>query len=450
MPVRNLQILLILILVCGACYIQAERLKYAGKIGTAIQLIEQNYVESKDPEDLYLAAMEGIVSELDQFSEFIPPKRYQEFQSVIEQKFGGLGVLIEGPPAAPRLTVVAPIPGTPAFNAGLQAGDMILEINGVSTEGLSATDATQIMRGPVGEDVELLVQGMNTANQQRLTIRRDDIQVDSVYGDRIQADSSWNYFIEEDPRIAYIRITLFGERTVGEFEKALAAIRSDAQALVLDLRYNPGGILPTAVEMCDMLIDSGVIVSTRGRRAIFGAEFDATSRLELDLSIPIVLLVNDQSASASEIMAGCLQDLGRAEIAGQRSYGKGTVQQVFELENDQTALKFTTARFYRPSGKNIHRTEKMNAEDEWGITPEPALTLPLEPIQEIYLNRRWQYRGDPRIMASTERAPAPPFAGDPQLALAVERLQQELGGQPVPASSASQRQAQPETVGTTQ
>ncbi|MCA9259557.1 MAG: S41 family peptidase [Planctomycetales bacterium] len=429
MPVRNLQILLILILVCGACYIQAERLKYAGKIGTAIQLIEQNYVESKDPEDLYLAAMEGIVSELDQFSEFIPPKRYQEFQSVIEQKFGGLGVLIEGPPAAPRLTVVAPIPGTPAFNAGLQAGDMILEINGVSTEGLSATDATQIMRGPVGEDVELLVQGMNTANQQRLTIRRDDIQVDSVYGDRIQADSSWNYFIEEDPRIAYIRITLFGERTVGEFEKALAAIRSDAQALVLDLRYNPGGILPTAVEMCDMLIDSGVIVSTRGRRAIFGAEFDATSRLELDLSIPIVLLVNDQSASASEIMAGCLQDLGRAEIAGQRSYGKGTVQQVFELENDQTALKFTTARFYRPSGKNIHRTEGATDADVWGVIPNEGFMVRLSDAEmsELVDTRRQR-----DIVRSQHDARELPTFNDRQLNRGVAYLLAELGDAPDP------------------
>lgn len=427
-PVRNIQLLIFVMLICVACYVQAERLKYAGKIGSAIQLIEENYVEQVDPNDLYLAAMQGIVTELDQFSEFIPPTKYEEFQSVIEQQFGGLGILIEGPPAAEQLTVVAPIPGTPAFEAGMQPGDVITHIEEKSTVGLIATEATQLMRGPVGEPVTIKVRRLGVPELLSLKIERADIQVDSVYGDRIRADSSWDFFLEEDPRIAYIRVTLFGERTVSEFEEALNTVRPTAKALILDLRYNPGGILPASVQMCDMLLDKGVIVSTKGRREIFGTEFAADQDVDLGLDVPIVVLVNDQSASASEIMAGCLQDVGRAKVAGQRSYGKGTVQQVFELENDQTALKFTTARFYRPSGKNIHRTEEMGEDDQWGISPDEGLALELGDLQDLYLNRRWRRRGDPRVTMtlSEERPPSPACAGDPQLKMALDYLQAQL------------------------
>ncbi len=426
MPIRNIQLLVAVTVVCMFCYVQAMRLKYAGKIGSAIQLIEENYVEKVDPDDLYVAAMKGIVSELDQFSEFIPPTKYEEFQAIIEQQFGGLGILIEGPPAAKQLTVVAPIPGTPAFKAGLQPGDVITHIGEQATDGLIATAATQLMRGPVGQPITLKVRRMGETRPLSLEIRRADIQIDSIYGDRIRSDSSWNYFLEEDPRIAYIRITLFGERTVGEFKQALDEVRANAQAVILDLRYNPGGILPSAVQMCNMLVDKGIIVSTKGRRSIFGTEFKADSDVDLDTSIPMVVLVNNQSASASEIMAGCLQDLGRAEIAGQRSYGKGTVQQVFELENDQTALKFTTARFYRPSGKNIHRTEEMDQDDQWGVSPNAGLELEMTDLQDLYLNRRWRKRGDPRVTTAERRPPAPKFAGDPLLKLVVEHIRNRL------------------------
>ena len=428
MPVRNLQILVVLMVVCMACYVQAERLKYAGKLGSAIIKIKDHYVDEIDPQDLYMAAMKGMVSELDQFSEFIPPAKYAEFQTFIEQQFGGLGILIEGPPAAPQLTVVAPLPGTPAFKAGMLPGDVILRIDDQSTEGLLATDATGLMRGPVGQPVTLQVRRQGLAQPLSLSIRRADIQVDSVYGDRIRKDSSWDYFLEEDPRIAYIRVTLFGEKTVSEFTTALATIKDSAQAVIIDLRFNPGGILPSAVEMCDMLLDHGVVVSTRGRHNRYLREFTADSGVSLDQNIPMVVMVNDHSASASEIMAGCLQDLGRATIVGERSYGKGTVQQVFQLENDQTALKFTTARFYRPSGKNIHRSPDMTPEDDWGVAPDPSLTRPLSDLEELYLNIRWRHRGDPRLMSDPEHPPAPPLAGDPQLKLAVDFLQQKLSG----------------------
>jgi carboxyl-terminal processing protease len=425
-PVRNIQILLMLIVVCMACYIQAERLKYAGKIGSAISLIEDNFVKAIDPDELYVAAMDGIVSKLDRFSEFIPPTEYEEFQAVIEQQFGGLGIVVEGPPSAKQLTVVTPIPGTPAFKAGMQPGDVIVRIGEQSTEGLDATDATKLMRGPVGDRITLKVKRMGLPQLLSMDIARADIHVDSVYGDHILGDSSWNYFLTEDERIAYIRITLFGERTLSEFEQALAKIQPSAQGLIIDLRSNPGGILPTAVDLCNALVDHGTIVSTKGRRKDFEMEFRADADVKLDTAIPIVVIVNENSASASEIMAGCLQDLGRAKIAGGRSYGKGTVQQVFPLDNDTTALKFTTAKFYRPSGMNIHRDEEMTPDDQWGVTPDPGLAFPMTALQELYLNRRWQQSGDPRLTTAVEKPPSPAFAGDPQLKVAVEYLQKQL------------------------
>jgi carboxyl-terminal processing protease len=420
-------ILFVATVVCVACAFQVRYLQYGGKIGHAIRLIEDNYIDTVQSQDLFVAAMQGMIEKLDPFSEFIPPQRYTEFHSVIEQRFGGIGIQIEGPPAVPRLTVVTPIPNTPAYRAGILAGDTILEINGRSTEGLTAVDSLKIMRGPIDTSVELLVQRLNSTERFRVQLSRADIEVDSLYGDRIQEDSTWNYFLEEEPNFAYIRISLFGERTAAEFKAALDSIAGRAQALIIDLRFNPGGILPAAVELCDALIDSGVIVRTKGRRSSFDTAFRASPKQRIDKSLPIVVLINGDSASASEILAGCLQDHGRAKIAGSRSYGKGTVQQIFELENGRSAIKFTTARFLRPSYKNIHRTEGMTEEQDWGIRPDPELSLSLDDGQQIYLNRRWIYRGDPRIMVGSERPPEPPFAADPQLELVVDYLRKQLG-----------------------
>lgn len=435
MPLRNLLILLSVATVCIACAIQARNLRYGGKVGQAIRMVEDYYINEVDPQDLYIAAMEGVVSKLDQFSDFIPPQQYQDFQSTIEQHFGGIGINVEGPPTSKRLTVVAPIPNTPAYKAGLQAGDIILEIDGKSTEGLEVTKATKLMRGQIGTPVQLMVRRMDSSETMEFSIPRAEIEIASVYGDHIQADSSWSYFLQEDPRIGYIRVTMFGEKTVEEFRRAIHQVREKAKAVVIDLRYNPGGVLPAAVKMCDMLVDHGTILRTKGRKTQFDTEYPADHNLEMDQKIPMIILVNGDSASASEIMAGCLQDLCRARIAGTRSYGKGTVQQVFELESDTSAMKFTTARFLRPSGKNIHRTESMKEEDTWGITPEESLTVPMTELEQIYLHRRWNMRSDLRMVVRGERPPEPDFAGDPQLAVAVRELWKEVGEKTLIADS---------------
>lgn len=421
MPARNAQILILATLFCLACYLQARRMKYAGRIGVAIETIERNYVDPVKGEDLYKAAMKGLLK-LDDYSEFIPQTEYAEFQATIEQQFGGVGILIEGPPTSRRLTVVAPLANTPAYEAGIQPGDEITQIDGKPTEDMTADDARDHLRGIVGTPVTLSIRRTGEAEELSVTLRRADIQVDSVVGDHILPNSSWSYYLPEAPDIAYIRISLFGERTTEEFRDVLRLVKPNAKALIIDLRFNPGGVLSAAVEMCDMLLSEGRIVAIKGRRASFDSTALAQPDLELPLNIPIVVLQNDQSASASEIMAACLQDNGRAVIAGERSFGKGTVQQVFEIDNASTAIKFTTARYYRPSGANIHRTSEMQPHDVWGVSPDKELEMKLNESQQIYLFRRWQQVGDPRL-TSGPQPPRPPFSGDRQLRKAVEYLQ---------------------------
>ncbi len=418
---RNAQVLIVALVVCLACYLQARRLKYAGRIGAAIETIEANYVDPISGDELYESAMKGML-ELDPYSEFIPPPEYKEFQATIEQQFGGVGLLIEGPPATRTLTVVSPLHKTPAYEAGIQPGDEILFIDDTSTKDMTSDEARLKMRGVVGTPVRLKIRRLGQAEDLDVTLKRADIQVDSVFGDHVDSSGSWNYFLSEDTRIAYIRITLFGERTAEEFRNALKTIKGNAKAVVIDLRFNPGGVLSSAVDMCDMLLKEGRIVSTHGRRSAFDSTVTADAELELPIDIPIVVLQNDQSASASEIMAACLQDNKRAKVAGQRSFGKGTVQQVFEIDNSSTVIKFTTARYLRPSGTNIHRLPDMSDKDIWGVVPDPELAMNLNDFQQVSLYRRWQQLGDPRRVKS-DQPPMPMFSGDLQLRMAVRYLQ---------------------------
>ncbi len=420
MPARNAQILILATLVCLLCYVQARRLKYAGRIGSAIETIEQYYVDEVSGDELYHSAMKGLLK-LDPYSEFIPPTEYTEFQATIGQQFGGVGILIEGPPTSRELTVVAPLLNTPAYEAGIQPGDRIVRINGEATKDLTSDEARERMRGPVGTSVDITIERDRQKNPIELTLTRADIHVDSVVGDHIMPDSKWSYFLQEEPEIAYIRVSLFGERTADEFRQALKQVKPQAKALIIDLRFNPGGILSAAVEMCDMLLSEGRIVSTKGRKSTFDHTETADKQVELAEDIPIIVLQNDQSASASEVMSACLQDHQRALVAGERSFGKGTVQQVFEIDHASTAIKFTIARYFRPSGANIHRTPEMKPDEVWGVSPEKELQLKTSENERLYLIRRWQQQGDPR-RTSGPQPPSPPFSGDPQLRKAVEYL----------------------------
>lgn len=457
MPPRNLSILFLAGIVSFACYLRAPHSREARTIVRAMNLIEDWYVQPVEKQQLFENAMKGMVQELDPYSSFVGKDHYQRFQETLDQEFGGIGILVDGPPRVERMTVITPLIDTPAYEAGVQAGDLILAIDGRTTEQLTTEDAVPLMRGPKGSAVRLTLLHPGSQAPVDITIYRDIIKTESVLGDTRGADAHWKFFLEKYPHIGYIRITSFGEHTVGELEKALDFSQHPVEALLLDLRGNPGGLLESAVETCDMFLDQGRVVTTRGRDAQVVSEYTAEPGVRIRDQIPIVILVDRYSASASEIVAACLQDHRRAVVAGERTWGKGSVQNVIELEQDKSALKLTTATYWRPSGENIHRHKRdydAKDTDEWGVRPEPELELHL-PDDE--LKKVWEARRERDLMHTTRPSapigsepsesadgsatievppePAVPHE-DPQLKRAIEYLESQLKTPPAGAKKA--------------
>ena len=414
MLARNLTIIVLTAVGSVVCYQKAQWNRHASTISEAITLIERAYVEDVDSKRLFEDAMSGMVRGLDPYSSFIPPVDYQQFQEGLSQEFGGIGVMVEVNVLTGRLQVVSPIPNSPADKAGVLAGDMILEIDGEDTTGLAIRDAVDRIHGVVGEPVKLKVLHLGANEGVELSIVRAEIKTDSVLGDARREDGTWNFELKEDPRLRLIRVTTFGERTVDEFRHALEDSQKEGKPLggiIIDLRDNAGGLLTAAIGMCDMLLDKGTIVSTRGRGGVVTRKFEASPDLALDKSVPIVVLVNRFSASASEIVAACLQDHGRATIVGQRTWGKGTVQNVFPLEPGKGGLKLTTSSYWRPSNKNIHRKKDAPEEEDWGVRPDDGceVAIPEEDLPILFRNRR--LRDAYRRPATLTQQPASP--GEP-------------------------------------
>jgi carboxyl-terminal processing protease len=391
MPLRNTLTIIVVAIVSLICYERAPRNRFASIISHAMKLVEDNYIEEVPERELFENAMRGMVNELDQYSDYIGPEHFQQFRQAIDQEFVGIGVVVEGPPDADRLRVLNPIYDSPAYRAGVRAGDLILEIDDRPTSKMKLNEAVEKMKGPPGTRVTLVIQHpVAGAKPLRLEITRELIRTKSVLGDRMQTDGRWSYYLETDPRVGYIRITTFGEYTASELREVLPFADHPIDALILDLRGNVGGLLDAAVETCDMFIDEGTIVSTRGRRSEEDMTFTAKPENTLfNRTTPMIVLVDRYSASASEIVAACLQDHQRALVAGQRTWGKGTVQNVIPLEHDTSALKLTTASYWRPNGTNIHRAEDAGENDVWGVRPAPELevTLTDQQYQALYEQR---------------------------------------------------------------
>lgn len=426
MPFRNVLIIAIAGIVSIACYFKAQRNPLAAVIDQAMDEIADNYVDEVDRRDLFEGAMEGMVAKLDQHSTYIDPTTWGQFQQSLKQEFGGIGVELTYDKELQRLTVISPIVGTPAYNAGIVAGDVIMEIDGADSKGIELQDAVHLLRGQPGTDVVLGVRHADEEEVRTVEITRAKIQVDSVLGDWRDADGGWRFTLKEHPRIGYIRLTSFGEHSSEEIGEILEDLNVQADALILDLRNNPGGLLDAATKISDMFIDSGKIVTTRSR--VHGS---VTARASPEATIfgvdkPMVVLVNNASASASEIVAACLQDHNRAKIGGQRSWGKGTVQNLVYLEQGQSCLKLTTATYHRPSGRNIHRQEGATEADDWGVRPDDELQVVLEP--EVARAIDFARRKQDIVLgpdAEPEDADEEPVV-DPQLQKAVEYLLKQL------------------------
>lgn len=305
-----------------------------------LNLVQQYYVEEVDMTKLIYGGVRGMLQELDPHTNFLPPEVYKEFESETSGEFGGLGIEITLQNDV--LTVISPIEDTPAWEAGIQAGDKIVEINGESTKGLSLAEAAQRMRGKKGSKVRMGIFREGFDKPKEFVVSRGTVKLKSVK------------FTDLEEGFGYVRLTSFIENSAADFEKALKELakkHKEVRGLVIDLRRNPGGLLDQAVKISDLFLDEGVIVSTIGRNKKEKEVIYARKGNDYR-GFPIVVLVNEYSASASEILAGALQDNKRALIMGQRTFGKGSVQSVVKL-GDGSGLKLTVARYYTPSGRSI-------------------------------------------------------------------------------------------------
>ncbi len=435
MPVRNLVTLFLAAVLSLMCYVKADRNRYATTVSEAMDLIALHYLEDVGYRDLYENAMRGMTAGLDPYSSYISPSDYQRFKEELDQEFGGIGILVEFNRETNHLVVMSPLFDTPAARAGVRAGDVILAIDGRDTSGMSFRDAVELIRGKPGEPVRLTILHPGEQSPIDVEMLRAIIPIESVLGDGRRTGGDWDFQLQADPRITYIRLINFGENSVSELTQVLQGRKTEA--LILDLRDNAGGLLDAAVGTCNMFLDEGTIVTIRGRDGEVQRTFEADGSPLLPSHLPVAVLVNHFSASASEIVAACLQDHERAKVVGQRSWGKGTVQNVIQIEEGQAALKLTTASYWRPSGKNIHRLKEATDEDEWGVRPDPGFEVPLtdEQADGIRQRRREKDIGtDARPAPEAKPAPGAALnkeavdpAGDPQLQKAVEYLQQQLG-----------------------
>ncbi len=336
----------------------------------ALFIVEKDYVEQVDGEDLVYGAIKGMMGTLDPYSIFMTPDVYKELKVDTVGRFGGVGLEITLQDGI--LTVVSPIEDTPAARAGILPGDKILKINGETTKGMNLADAVRRMRGIKKSKVELTLFRKGVKKPFDVSLERDVIKVKSVKSELLPGD------------IALLRLTSFQENTTQELKEVIVDLQKQSQGgsfkgIILDLRYNPGGLLEEAVTVSDLFLDKGTIVSTKGRtgtvdirKAGPGSDY---------LKEPMVVLINKGSASASEIVAGALRDNKRAKIIGTQSFGKGSVQTVIDL-GDETGLKLTIAKYYTPSGESINGTGVKpdyvveNPEDpKPGVKPDPKTDL---------------------------------------------------------------------------
>ncbi len=349
-----------------------------------INQVEQNYVKPIDRRKLIEAAIQGVLRELDDYSGYVAPERMSGFRTAVSHQFGGIGIKVDI--VRDQLTVISPLAGSPADRAGMIAGDRILEIDGKSTKGLRIDEAVKLLKGDTGTSVAMKVSHPGRTETVKVSLKREVIRLETVLGDLRGEDAKWDYLLDDNLRIGYVRITGFGRNTANDLRKVLTGLEEeDAAGLVLDLRFNPGGLLSSAIQVADLFVSEGKIVSTEGRN-VKEQTWKAQKRGTF-ADIPIVVLVNGYSASASEIVAACLQDHERAIVLGERTYGKGSVQRVIEMEGGHSALKLTTAGYHRPNGKNIHRQPGDTPDDEWGVKPNDGFDSKLNSSDTVALAR---------------------------------------------------------------
>lgn len=377
------------------------------RIGAALDRVRERYYRQMPVESLVDGALEGLVSRLDPYSSYFTAREYREFrESQLEGKFGGVGIMLSLDRASGYPVVETPVEGTPAFEADVLPGDQIREVDGTPVKGMPLMDVVRRIKGEPGTPVTLT---LYRAGREPFGVKlmRRIIVVRAVKARMLEGG------------LGYIRISDFTEKMVEQFDEEVKKLLDQgARALVVDVRFNPGGLLSECVELADRFLDEGVVVTTRGRTP----EDERTLRAEKGdtlPALPLAVLVNEGSASASEIFAGAMKDHRRGVLVGARTFGKGSVQTPFELPGGG-ALKLTTARYFTPAGISVHRE---NGKKDYGIEPDYLVEMTLEEYDA--LKKRWV---EERIAKGAARPNEGPHVPDLQLEAALEVLRAQLEG----------------------
>ena len=362
-------ITLFLVVVCGTLLMSSWLARQVSAVGrdayqnletfaTVLTMVQKNYVDDVPTDKLIDGAINGMLASLDPHSAYLSPDLYKELQVDTRGSFGGLGIEITQRSGV--LTVVSPIEDTPAARAGVRSGDQIIKIDNEFTKDMTLVQAVKMMRGPEGSKIKLTLRRESQPDWMNLTLKREVIQIKSVKSRLLE------------PHFGYLRITQFQERTERDAKAQLAELEKSSgglHGLVLDLRNNPGGLLSQAVKVSDLFLESGMVVYTEGRLENQAQKFYARKG-PIAGDYPIVVLVNGGSASASEIVAGALQDHKRALVLGTQTFGKGSVQTILPVADGESAIRLTTARYFTPNGRSIQAT---------GITPD----IVMDPVVQV-------------------------------------------------------------------
>ena len=438
MPPRNLLTIALAAALCFASSTFAARTLPGRRFNEVVSVIQGSHLDPAPTTSLVDAAIEAAVGRLDEHSEYLRGFRREAVETALDQEFVGVGLELEWDEATREPVVVAAMPRGPAWQAGVTSGTRIIAIDGMPTHGVPLAEVVVRLRGPRGTSAMLEVRdpvvphsldplvAPPTGTTRVVPIVRDLVRMESVLGDRRMADGSWLWRLSDAPDVALVRIIGFGEHTAAEFRTALESLARDddtdrppLRGLVLDLRDNPGGLLTAAVEVCDHLLEQGVIVTTRSRDGGSAPQARHATAGGWRADVPIVVLVDGLTSSAAEIVAACLQDHRRAVVAGSRTYGKGTVQSILPLAGGEGLLKLTTAEYLRPSGGRLHRGSHDGDDAPWGVIPDAGLECAPTRAALDRL-RAWRRRSDTAISADRTTGPC---AIDDVLARAVARLQ---------------------------
>ncbi len=347
-----------------------------------LKQIEQRYVQQLDRNELLETALRAILGKLDSTlgnlrtddMAFLDAKEVSQLNESLEQKVAGIGAALKMDDASGEVVITSVLPGSPALKAGMQAGDRILHVNDVPfAKDTKIADVVKLVRGPVGSPITVSVKRAGADGLLRLQLVRDVVPLPSVKGYRLRTDSNWEFMLNDERKIGYVRLGYLGNQTHGEVGRVLEHLKSQGmKALIFDLRHNPGGSLDAAIKVADLFLERGTIVTVKGRDGEKAYEAKAEGTFS---GFPIVALVNRKTASAAEVIAGALQDHERAVIMGERTFGQGIVRTIIPLKEGIGALKLPVAAYYRPSGKNVNRYPDLKDSDVWGVLPNAGCEI---------------------------------------------------------------------------